>query len=158
MTPVSRLPSTLGATIDAEFGRLGRDPLREIVGCWPEAVGKDIATNAWPARMSRDGTLHVATSSSVWAHELTHCARMILERLTARLGTKTVKRIRFAVGELPERGAERETELEKTVPKVLPEHRRIADLLAGEIADPALRDRVSKAIATSVARHAERPG
>ena len=154
----ARLPSTLEDAVDAELGRLGRYPLREIVECWPQAVGKEIARNAWPARLSRDGTLHIATSSSVWAHELSYSGQAMLDRLAEQLGTKTLARLRFAVGELPEPGLDPETELKKSVPRVLPEHERIADFLSAEIGEPALRERVSKAIATCVARHSNQAG
>ena len=53
---------------------------------WPEAVGEQIARNAWPARLSRDGTLHVATSSSAWAFELAQLEPKLLEPLREALG------------------------------------------------------------------------
>ena len=52
-----------------------------------------IAANAWPARIARDGTLHVATSSSAWAFELTpeatneRCDRAAAVFLAALPGT-----------------------------------------------------------------------
>jgi len=36
----------------------------ELLSAWPDAVGPMVAANAWPARLGRDGTLHVNTSSS----------------------------------------------------------------------------------------------
>ena len=60
--------------------------LGDIVAAWPECVGVGIAANAWPARLARDGSLHVSTSSSAWAFELTQLASSILERLQERLG------------------------------------------------------------------------
>jgi predicted nucleic acid-binding Zn ribbon protein len=36
--------------------------------------------------LARDGSLHVTTSSSAWAFELTQLAASILERLQERLG------------------------------------------------------------------------
>src|SRR6266536_2383712 len=44
--------------------------LAPLVEAWPSAVGPDIARNAWPARLGRNGTLHVNTSSAAWAFEL----------------------------------------------------------------------------------------
>ena len=35
--------------------------MADLVARWPEAVGRGIARNAWPARIARDGTLHVNT-------------------------------------------------------------------------------------------------
>ena len=44
--------------------------MAELVERWPDAVGEAIARNAWPARIARDGTVHVNTADSVWAFEL----------------------------------------------------------------------------------------
>ena len=33
--------------------------MTELVAAWPDAVGETVAANAWPARLARDGTLHV---------------------------------------------------------------------------------------------------
>ena len=49
----------------SRFGAQGGMP--ELVEAWPEVVGQMVAANAWPARIARDGTLHVNTSSSAWA-------------------------------------------------------------------------------------------
>ena len=51
--------------------------LAELVERWPKVAGPGIARNAWPARIARDGTLHVATADSVWAFELGHRAAEI---------------------------------------------------------------------------------
>jgi len=109
---------------------------------WPEAVGEAIARNAWPARVGRDGTLHVATADSVWAFELAHRAAEIAERLG-------VTSVRFAPGPLP-----------SAPPQKLPpasvspsaEHLRAAASLAAEIDDEKLRESVEKAVAFSLAR------
>ena len=74
----------------------------ELLAAWPEAVGPMVAANAWPARIARDGTLHVNTSSSAWAFELGQLAPTILERLSEKLGESAPKALRFAVGHLPE--------------------------------------------------------
>ena len=74
----------------------------EVLAAWPEAVGPMVAANAWPARIARDGTLHVNTSSSAWAFELGQLAPEILERLSEKLGESAPKALRFAVGHLPE--------------------------------------------------------
>ena len=56
-----------------------------IVAAWPAAVGEEVARNSWPARISRDGVLHVNTSSSAWAFELTQLAAVVLEQLAGAL-------------------------------------------------------------------------
>ncbi len=73
-----------------------------MLALWPEAVGEAIARNAWPARIARDGTVHVNTADSIWAFELGHQA----PEIAARLG---VEKLRFAPGPLPEHAT-------KTVP------------------------------------------
>ena len=69
--------------------------MADLVERWPQAVGEAIARNAWPARIARDGTVHVNTADSVWAFELGHRAAEIAEKLG-------VPKVRFAPGPLPE--------------------------------------------------------
>ncbi len=86
-----------------ELSRFGpAEGMTEIVRAWPEAVGEQIARNAWPARLSRDGKLHVATSSSAWAFELAQLEPKLLERLSEPLGDHVPGGLRFAPGKLPE--------------------------------------------------------
>ena len=78
-----------------ELGQFGPQAgMPELLEAWPVAVGDAIARNAWPARIARDGTLHVATADSIWAFELGHRAAEIAERLG-------VPKVRFAPGPLP---------------------------------------------------------
>jgi hypothetical protein len=82
--------------VRAELGRFGPQAgMAELVDRWPGAVGPEIARFAWPARIARDGTVHVSTADSVWAFELGHRAAEI----GARLGGV---HLRFAPGPLPE--------------------------------------------------------
>ncbi len=84
----------------SELARFGPQAgMAELVERWPAAVGDGIARNAWPARIARDGTVHVNTADSVWAFELGQRAAEIAERLG-------VPRVRFAPGPLPEPDAE----------------------------------------------------
>jgi Dna[CI] antecedent DciA-like protein len=148
----STLPSLLGETVRGALASLGPSAaMGEIVTLWPAAVGDAIAANAWPARIARDGTLHVATSSSAWAFELTHCADTILERLHERLEGETPAKLRFGVGPLPERGAESVKDPNATVPKPTPAQRHEAERIAAEIGNPELRELVAKAVAASLA-------
>ena len=82
----------LSEELRRELSRFGvQSGLAELVERWPGVVGASIARNAWPARIARDGTLHVATADSIWAFELGHRAAEI----AARLG---VAKLRFAPG------------------------------------------------------------
>ncbi len=92
--------------------------LGDIVAAWPEAVGAAIAANAWPARLARDGTLHVATSSSAWAFELTQLAASI--RRGCRSAWASLRRPRCAslLARFRRPDAEPVEASERTVPKV----------------------------------------
>jgi hypothetical protein len=85
----------LGDEVDRELGRFGPEAkIAALVEAWPVAVGETIARSAWPARVARDGTLHVNTADSVWAFELTSRADDIAQRLG-------VERVRFTPGGFP---------------------------------------------------------
>ena len=113
----------------------------ELLERWPAAVGPGIVRFAWPARIARDGTVHVSTADSVWAFELGQRSAEIAERLG-------VSKLRFAPGPLPEASEER------SVPVLEPtaeEDARARELAAG-IGDESLRESVQKAIRFSLAR------
>jgi hypothetical protein len=148
---VTRLPEPIGDEVRRELGRFPESGLGEIVAAWPAAVGAAIAANAWPARVARDGTLHVSVSSSAWAFELTQLSASVLERLREQLGETCPPTIRFAVGPLPEGGGEAEQVREGTVPAVTPAHVAEAERVAAEISDPALREAVVRAVAAGLA-------
>jgi hypothetical protein len=122
--------------------------LAELVERWPEAAGPAIARNAWPARIARDGTLHVATADSVWAFELGHRAAEIAERLG-------VAKVRFAPGPLPSSDAPAPPDAALSPG---PEELRRAAEIAASVEDENLRESVQKAVSFSLARGAsDRP-
>jgi hypothetical protein len=113
----------------------------ELLERWPAAVGEAIARMAWPARIAKDGTVHVNTADSIWAFELGQQAHEIAERLH-------VPRLRFAPGPLPEPDDEPAAPaLEPT-----PEDEERARALATVISDEMLRESVQKAVRLSLAR------
>ena len=130
------------------FGQAGQMPA--VVSAWPAAVGEEVARNAWPARISRDGVLHVSTSSSAWAFELTQLAAVVLERLTARLDEQPPKGLRFAPGHLPEPAAEASETSRTGHVEPAPEDVAEALELASSITDEELRERVARAAALSL--------
>lgn len=155
---MSRLPGPIGDEVRRELGRFGpAGAMREIVEAWPAAVGDSIARNAWPARVNRDGTLHVATSSSAWAFELGLLEAQIRARLEAALGADAPPRLRFAPGRLPEPAAESPEREVVRPPEPSPEDRREAERFAASIEDENLRKIVAKAAASSLAAASERP-
>jgi hypothetical protein len=138
--------------IRRELGRFGPAAgLGDIVTAWSGCVGDAIAANAWPARLARDGSLHVATSSSAWAFELTQLAGSILERLQAELGDSAPVSLRFAPGPLPEPGRPPEEASTRTVPKASPAARAESARIAEGIEDPHLRAAVARAAEASLA-------
>jgi hypothetical protein len=145
----------IGDHIEHELGRSGsRDaiPLRELTAAWPEVVGDPVARNAWPLRISRDGTLHVAAASATWAHELDLLQETILEGLRARLGDVAPTKVRFATGPIPEPATAPETPgavLPKP-PEVPPEIASEAAEAAAEIDDEELRELVARAARASL--------
>ena len=55
----------IGPEVRRELGRFGSaGRMADVVAAWPAAVGETVAANAWPARLARDGTLHVNSASS----------------------------------------------------------------------------------------------
>ncbi|MDX6493765.1 MAG: Dna[CI] antecedent, DciA, partial [Gaiellaceae bacterium] len=97
------MPQPIGGEVRRELSRYGPAAgMADIVRVWAELVGEEVARNAWPARIARDGTLHVHTSSSAWAFELGQLAPTILERLRETLPETSTSALRFAVGHLPE--------------------------------------------------------
>ena len=122
--------------------------LAELLERWPAAVGAAIVRNAWPARVARDGTLHVNTADSLWAFELAQRA----DEIAGRLG---VAKIRFAPGPLPSAPA---TQVAPPPPAPTADEQRLAAEIAAAIGDENLRKSVQKAVSLGLARHAvDRP-
>jgi hypothetical protein len=141
----------LGPEVRRELSRFGPAAgMSELVAAWPVVVGDSIARNAWPSRLSRDGTLHVATGSAVWAFELAQLEAQLLERLRVEVGDVAPARLRFAVGRLPEPDAETDEPRESAI-EPSESDRKTADRLAAEIADDELREAVAEAVAHGLA-------
>jgi hypothetical protein len=146
----------VGDDVQRELKRFGPAAgMAELVTAWPALVGEQIAANAWPARFARDGTLHVATSSSAWAFELSQLQGEILGRLQKALGEGAPGGLRFAPGKLPEPSPETPGGPREQVPEPSPEHVAEAAKLAAEIEDENLREVVAKTAAMSLARAAD---
>jgi hypothetical protein len=142
----------IGDHVEHELSRSGsRDaiPLSEVTTAWPELVGAAVARNAWPLRLSRDGTLHVATASATWAHELDLLQGTILGAFRTRLGERAPARLRFAAGPIPE--PPRDPGAPSPDPVVVPpEIASEAAAAAAEIDDEELRELVSRAARASL--------
>ena len=144
----------LARSLGTELGRLGPSggaDLAAIVVAWPSAVGAENARRAWPARIARDGTLHVHTADAVWAHQLTMLGPQVLAALRERVGEGAPAAIRFAAGPLP---APPDLERSQRATPAEPTSRDVAEAaeLTASLADGELRDLVARAAAASLAR------
>jgi hypothetical protein len=147
----------IGETVGKELSRSGggaRGPLAEITAAWPQAVGEAVSRQAWPLRIGRDGTLHVATSSSTWAFELDRLSTEIKERLAALIGPSAPTKLSFRTGPIPEPGgpAEAADEAPAEPPQTTRETESEASAAASSIEDPELRELVEKAARASLSR------
>jgi len=147
----------IGESVGKELARSGGDAglaLAEITAVWPRAVGEAVARQAWPLRMGRDGTLHVATASSTWAFELDRLSVEIMERLTALAKASAPARLRFRVGPIPEPGAppEQVPDLSTDALETTAGTESEAAAAASEIEDPVLRAIVARAARAGLAR------
>jgi hypothetical protein len=132
------------------FGSAGR--MADLVAAWPSAVGQTVAANAWPARLARDGTLHVAAASSTWAFELQQLEPEIAERLRVTLGATAPVRLRFVPGQLPELPPAAQQSSRKLPSEPSEEQAREARDWAAAITSEELRKSVEKAARMSLAR------
>lgn len=126
--------------------------LSEIVGIWPAAVGDAISRAAWPQRIARDGTLHVATVSSTWAFELGLLGDEILTKLTAAMADPPPTAVRFSPGPVPSPPAPSEDDRPQPPPAADAETRRLADELTAGMTDDELRPTIARAAAASLVR------
>jgi hypothetical protein len=145
-------PERIGEDVRRELDRFGpAGTIADVVAAWPDAVGESIARNAWPARIARDGTLHVSTSSSTWAFELGLIESRLVERLTEALGDRAPTTLRFAPGRIPEAGPGA-NDGRTAPPNVTDQHLQAGEEVAEAIDDENLRKLVAKAAALSLAK------
>jgi hypothetical protein len=145
----------IGEEVRKELGRFGTaGAMADVVAAWPAAVGETVAGNAWPARLARDGTLHVSTASSTWAFELQQLEPEIAQRLRETLGNGAPERLRFAPGRLPEAAPPAGPEARRHPAEPTLEQAREAREWALAIESGELRKTVEKAARMSLARAA----
>jgi hypothetical protein len=147
----------LGRNVERELARVGGEAagrLPALTAAWPAAVGEAIARQAWPLRIGRDGTLHVAAASATWAFELDRLADEILARLREVAGEAAPPAIRFRVGPVPEPGSAPGAPGRKPPADLPPSPAAAAEAAqaAAAIEDPALRELVERAARASLAR------
>jgi hypothetical protein len=142
----------LGDDVKRELRRFGPNAeMGETVAAWPQAVGPEIARNAWPARYQRDGTLVVHVRDAVWGFELTQQATEIGTRLPGKPPLK------FVPGPLPEASAEATATPVEPLPEATLEQARTAAEWTAGIEDEELREAVARAARASLARGSVNP-
>jgi hypothetical protein len=135
----------LGDELRRELRRFGPQAgIAAFVEAWPGAVGPEIARNAWPARVQRDGTLVVHARDAIWAFELTQRTAEISPRLPSAPPLKVVP------GPLPEPAPEPSPPVEEP-PQATPAQARQAAEWAAPIEDDRLRELVARAARASLA-------
>ena len=146
----------IGGDVKRELSRFGTaGPMTDLVAAWPAAVGETVAANAWPARLARDGTLHVNAASSTWAFELQQLEGEIAGRLREAVPESAPARLRFAAGPLPELPAPVSEDARRPPPEPTLEQACEAHELAAAISSEELRKSVEKAARMSLARAAD---
>jgi hypothetical protein len=146
----------IGDTVRSELGRFGTAAeMADLVSAWPAAVGETVARNAWPARLARDGTLHLNASSSAWAFVLQQLEPEISTRLREVLGEPAPAKLRFAPGPLPEPDLAEEARRPRPLPEVTVEMAQEAHGWTVGIHSEDLRKSVEKAARASLARAAD---
>ncbi len=147
----------IGREVERALSRSGGGEalaLAEITAAWPKAVGDAVARQAWPLRLGRDGTLHVAAASATWAFELDRLSPEIAERLAAVLNSPAPAKLRFRVGPVPEPGQDLDVASDTSSGDLAtsPEAEREAASAAAAIEDPELRALVARAARASLSR------
>jgi len=146
----------LGGEVKRELARHGEAGVMvDVVAAWPAAVGETVAANAWPARLARDGTLHVHAASSTWAFELQQLEGEIAGRLRAAVPEAAPTRLRFVAGPLPELPTPESEHARRLPPEPTREQAREAHELAATIDSEELRKSVEKAARMSLASAAD---
>ena len=69
-------------------------PLARVQGCWADAVGDVVSSEAQPVS-EHDGVVTVACRSSVWAQELEMMGDLLRERIDGAIGAGRVSGLRF---------------------------------------------------------------
>ena len=144
---MKRVGDLLGAMLPPSSGA---ESLLPILRAWPDAVGAPVAREAWPARMTTDGTLVVHVTSSLWASELTMLAELLREKLAEALAGPAPQ-LRFRVGPVPHAAAE------SVVPPPPRAAVEAAEHLAAQVADGPLRDAIRAALERALVRSGDLP-
>jgi predicted nucleic acid-binding Zn ribbon protein len=96
-------PRPLSAALDSVMPDVAPDTLlARVQAAWKGVAGARLAEAAAPVS-ERGGVVTVACESGVWAQELELLAPDLLNGLEAALGARSVTKLRFVVGSVPNR-------------------------------------------------------
>ncbi|UCH83672.1 MAG: DUF721 domain-containing protein [Candidatus Latescibacterota bacterium] len=90
----------VGDILPAVLKSLGLDQKlkeREILACWAEVVGEEIAGHTRAVKIDR-GVLFVHVDHSAWMQELHFKEKEIIQRLKKEKPDITIRKIRFGTG------------------------------------------------------------
>ena len=150
-------PTALGELVPAVFGKNNGTILVSVVSAvWERMLPPRVVKNASPTRL-RGGVLHVETTTSAWAHELTLMAPGILAALKTALPTLEIESIRVRAGLALKRAGRQERRGPQVTPlaeAALPTDLR--DALA-RLDDDSLRDVLTRAARQSLAHAPKTP-
>lgn len=143
--PRGQAPRPLAVMLPKVTGPvLGKRGLAEsgIVNSWPEIVGRELAMECHPDRLSRPrhgsatGTLHILVTGGI-ALELQHLAPLVIERINSHYGYQAVDRLKFVHAP---RQLKRTAKRAEAAPELSPSQRqRLADSLS-TVDDPELKE------------------
>jgi len=68
----------------------------EIINCWSEVVGKEIAQHSQPIKI-QDQTLFLRVKSNVWANELNLRKGEVIQKFNLKAGEEMISNILFKV-------------------------------------------------------------
>lgn len=151
-TGMTDAATLLGRGFDEVGGGFGR-----IVTTFRQVVGPDLARVATPTALKR-GTLTVRCSSASWAQTISMMELDLVDRLSARLGRGTIRRIvARAGGPAPQHDASPDRPPRPQLPQLDASTESRLEALVESIPDAALRERVLAAARATERRRAAGP-
>ncbi len=154
--------ATVGSLLQslvAQMGLAGRLQRELALLRWNEAVGAEVARQAWPVGF-KGATLIVRARNSAWAAQLAYLKGAILDRLHELTGTQAVSDIQWVVGRGRDGEWAAEEDPPQETPSVPPDHplppgtAERLHALAAFIPDPVLRGAFVAAAAAAYRRSA----
>jgi hypothetical protein len=112
---------------------------------WEEVVGPQIAGKTRPEAL-RNGVLVVSVTSSVWMQELSFMKQKILDRINQTLASRTIREIRFKLGDIQQAGAGCD---EEPLPQLTEEEQEVIAQHTASIEDQGLRESLQKLFTAS---------